>query len=253
MRTRFLMTTAASIFALSVAGGAAAQQEQGQSDVMDEQLREKIELSSWDYQALYESGWRANELIGSTVVGGGGEEIGEVSNIIVGADDTAEAIVVEAGGFLDMGVTYLRVPWDQVEWSPDAQQVQVPVQAENVAQFSLFGDDPEVGREAWRVTNLVGDYVSLQDRPGYGVVNDVVFGQDGSIQAILVQPDVAQEDQAPVALPYDGGQMRGDDFGDEPGVGMRSATRPGDDWYDAPYSYGEVGELEAFDQEQMQR
>lgn len=264
MRTRFLMTTAASVFALSVAGSATAQQEQGQTGIMDEQLREKIELTDWNYQDLYESGWRAEELIGSTVIGADGSEIGEVSNITVGANDTAEAIIIEAGGFLDIGNTYLRVPWDEVQWSPDADQVEVPVQAENVDSFSLFEEQYTAATPAttaelpatqgWRVTQLIGDYVSLADRPGYGIIDDIIFSPEGKVQAVLVEPDVAYEEEGPYALPYypEGSMFEGVE--EEPGmsVGMASA-QAGEQWYGVPYSYQEVQELEAFDTEQMER
>jgi sporulation protein YlmC with PRC-barrel domain len=259
MKIRFLMTTAASVFALSVAGGATAQQAQGQSDVMDPQLREKIELGTWDYQALYESGWRADDLIGSTVIGSGGEDIGEVSNIIVGPDDSAQAIIVEAGGFLDLGSVYLRVPWDQVQWTPGAGQVQAPIREDNVADFSLFGgEQPTAEGQAWRVTTLLGDYVSLQDRPGYGMVDDVVFSQDGAIQAVVVQPDVAAgQQEGPVALPYSREDMGreatpAEQEGRDMNVGMASA-QSGEEWYGAPYTYREVQELDAFEAERMER
>lgn len=234
------------------------QARQGQAGgIMDQELRREIELTEWDYQALYETGWSASQMIGTAVVGGGGEELGEVSNIIVGPDDTANAIIVEAGGFLDIGSTYLSVPWQQVEWMPGAQQAQVPVMEENVADFGLFGEQVAVGADSWRVTNLIGDYVSLQDRPGYGVVEDVIFDQNGAIQAVVVQPDIeVGERRGPVALPFarEGMGRQAAMPEDEPGMSAGWASaQSGEQWYGVPYSWQEVQELEAFETEQMQR
>jgi hypothetical protein len=70
--------------------------------------------------------------------------------------------------------------------------VEVPVDEDNVPEFSLFEGDEEVttGPRAWRASELLNDYVSLQDSPRYGIVDDIVIDRQGRVQAVVVYPDV---------------------------------------------------------------
>jgi hypothetical protein len=43
--------------------------------------------------------------------------------------------------------------------------------------------------QGFRASELMNDYVSLSDYPGYGIVQDLLF-QDGQLSAIIVYPDV---------------------------------------------------------------
>jgi sporulation protein YlmC with PRC-barrel domain len=194
-----------------------------------------VDITTWDQKALYE-GWSAEALLNTPVRGEDGEEIGEVENIIVGPDGKVQKIVVEAGGFLDIGDTHLAVAWDRAEIGPKLEYVTVPIDKENIDDFSLFNDsDDEVSSDsrAWRVTELIDDYVTLQDNVNYGYVNDLIFDQQGQLQSVVVTPDVTYGTPGYYAYPY--ASYGGYDYD------------PGLDVYELPYTQDQIGDLEPFD------
>jgi len=58
-------------------------------------------------------------LIGKTVYGANGNKVGEVNNLLVGADGRVHAAVIEFGGFLGIGENRVAVPWDQLNVATD--------------------------------------------------------------------------------------------------------------------------------------
>lgn len=210
-----------------------AQEQSGQQT----QGQDKIDLVGWAERDLYDGGWTAEQLFGQTVYGENTEEAGEVENLVVGADGTVEGVIVESGGFLDIGDTHYRVPWDQVKLTSDLEGITVPVTADNIEQYSVF-DEEEVAADqrAFRATELIGDYVSLADHRAYGVVQDLVFDQQGAVQAVVVYPDVGYGARGPYAYPW-----YGYDAGWEPGV----------ETYDLPYTRSEIEELGPFDYSEL--
>lgn len=164
-----------------------------------------INLSEWRYDDLYRDGVSAENFIDEMeVYGAGGEEIGEVEDIIIGQDGRILAIVAEVGGLWDIGDTHVSVPFDQVEINQARDGVVVPVTEETVDDYGLFEggwlddetvaaastvesqvagdlDDVELGPRAWRVSELIGDYARLREGDGYrnyGYVNDVILRGD---------------------------------------------------------------------------
>lgn len=195
---------------------------------------DKIDIASWDQADLYD-GWTAEQLFDTEVRGSNDEDIGEIENLVVDADGKVRKVIVEAGGFLDIGDTHFAVPWDQVEFGPDLEWVKVPVDEDSIENFSLFeGEEVETGPRAWRASELINDYVTLQDVPGYGIVQDIVFDQDGNVEAVVVYPDVAYGVGRPYAYPYYG-------------YGYDRDFDPGAETYDLPYTMSEVQELGPFD------
>jgi sporulation protein YlmC with PRC-barrel domain len=215
----------------------------GCSSVADQgaSLQEGIDITTWDQAALYK-GWSAEALLDTKVLGENGEEVGEVENIVVGPDGKVQKIIVESGGFLDIGDTHLSVAWDQAEIGPQIETVTVPVNKENVADFSLFGDDnvSTSGPRAWRVTELIDDYVTLQGGEGYGYVDDAIFDEEGQLQAVVVTPDVARGTPGYYAYPYASSSYGGYEYD------------PGLDVYELPYARDQVMGLEPFDYEVLE-
>lgn len=202
-----------------------------------------ISLDEWDYdEDLGGQRWHAEALIGADVIGDEGEEFGNVENIVVNADGSVESVIVEAGGFLDMGDTHLSVPWDNMTYMPEEEAVQVSVSADNVDSFTLFETRGEVEGPSnqpneWRVTELLDDYVLVNDGVGFGLVEDVVFSQQGQLQAVVVKPDVQYDDLDGVyAYPFYG-------YGYDYGYGFN----PGWGYYELPYGLDEASSLEPYD------
>jgi sporulation protein YlmC with PRC-barrel domain len=224
-RNRILITTAIVLPALALPAAAAEQKQSAQ---------DKIDLTTWSQKDLYQ-GWTLDQLMDTAVYGTQGEDIGEIENLVINADGKITKVIVEAGGFLDIGDTHFAVPWDEVQMSTDngLQSVTVPVDEDNVANFSLFDDDTiSTGERAWKASELLNDYVTLEEGLGYGMVRDLIFSRDGQIEAVVVYPDVTYGMGRPYAYPY---------------YGYNRGFDPGADTYALPYTQSEVAELGPFD------
>jgi sporulation protein YlmC with PRC-barrel domain len=243
MRAQNILLSTAITLGLSVSavtGAAAAAQQDGQKaqgqaqDAQNQGQQKKIDLVAWSEQD-FRNGWTAEQMIDTDVYGKNGEDIGEVENLIVGANGQIQKAIVEAGGVWDIGDTHFAVPWDQVQVGQNLERVTVPVTEDNVQRYTVFGEDEgqrQKDQRAWRATELMDDYVSLKDQAGYGMVEDLLFGKDGKLTAVVVYPDVGYGDGAPYAYPF-----YGYDYGFD----------PGSDYYRLPYTENQIAELGPFD------
>jgi sporulation protein YlmC with PRC-barrel domain len=182
---------------LAAAPGVSAQEEAREGKTM-------VDITTWDSEQVY-SGWSAEELLGEEVYGVNGYVAGEVEDFIVGADGRIQKVVVEGGGFLDMGDAHIAIPWDQIE-RVGSDALMAPVTEQNFAEYGLFEkvDDVPPKPSNFRLRELIGDYVTLQDGSGYGSVDDVIFSADDKISAVVVDPAFGYGYQrGPYALPYD--------------------------------------------------
>lgn len=163
--------------ALALAVPAAAQSDAGWADI-----------ESWNTKHLYQ-GWSAEELLDEEVYGSGGEVIGEVEDFIVGPEGNIKKVVVEGGGFLDIGDSHIAVRWDEVKRT-GSSSITVPIREDNLGDFGLFQDMDDVATKPqnFRVRELIGDYVMLKDDVGYGYVDDIIFSQNGKIEAVITEP-----------------------------------------------------------------
>ena len=218
------------------------QQQVGQQQQQQQQqpTGEEIDLVTWmeAYDELGTEGWSARWILDQPVYGLDGNEVGEVENLFITPDGRISSLVVETGGFVGIGDVPIRLDVRDVQFTED-NQIVADVREENLPDFELFADEPEPeGQRAFRVTELMGDYVSLEDEPAYGYVSDIVFSPAGEVTAIIVSPSygygarygtpygyyvypyygygVAQDDDEYYRLPYtteDVGQMRPFDYG----------------------------------------
>ena len=126
--------------------------------------------------------------------------------------------------------------WDKISIGDDKQSLVVPINADNVSAFSIFGDYPDIGNRSWRASELVDDYVLLDDNSGYGMVDDLVFSGEGELLAVLVRPDLVNQPgyHTPglFAYPY-----YGYDYGFDPGAPN----------YTLPYTKDEIDAAEPFE------
>jgi hypothetical protein len=60
--------------------------------------------------------WRGSRLIGLDVYGADNEKIGDVNDILVDRQGTADAVVVGVGGFLGIGEKNVALPYSAFEW-----------------------------------------------------------------------------------------------------------------------------------------
>lgn len=181
----------------------------------------KIDLETWSYAPLYEpDAWSVSDLFNAPVFDRTGTEIGEVEDLVFNDDGEVLALIAAVGGVWDFGDTHVSVPWDDVQRT-DVDRVEVPVTEESIEDFDLFAfsglpgtemgerivsgvDDEQLDPGIWRASDLIGDYVRVQDREdawlNFGYVEDILL-KDDEIAATIVnstQPRGAYR----YALPY---------------------------------------------------
>lgn len=163
--------------------------------------------------------------------GGSGGQVGTVRSIILDQGGQVETLVIEPGGVLGIGEKVVAVPWTEIDLTPgESGVVARSLQADNVANFGLF-DDGEAGAtgpRSFRAAELEGDYVTLQDRAGYGYVRDLLFDQNGQLQALIVAHDA----DGYYACPF---------YGHDDGF------EPGRDTYAVPYAEDDLEAHEPFE------
>lgn len=231
----------ASILALAIAsvtGAAQAQAEASTGNV--------TAISGWNYDALYEEGgMTADSLMDAEVFSADDEEIGSVENILLNDMNEIVAVIAQVGGLWDIGDTHVLVPWDEVEVNEDG--VSIPVHEDNVDNYSLFeeeyvtkedlsyisqiDDDPSAGFRIWKLTDLLDDYASVGEGNGYGYVDNVLFTEDGNVQAVVVEADSAY----------------GGDTYAYPFYGFGSGWDPSYATYTLPYDEADLDDATAFD------
>lgn len=200
-----------------------------------------VELRAWDYGPLYEDGWRVRAMMDSPACDEQGEEIGEVEDLLMRADGTITAAVIEGGGMLDIGDSHVRVPWDQVVMRPagDGGGVTVPLTDEGLTDYSLFGDDrdtPQIRPRELRVSTLPNEPVRLREGEAYGFVEDALV-VDGRVAATVLRPDVAWRGRRGMpATPF---------------VGYPYGYGTGYGYYVVPYDRAQLEALEDFDLEKV--
>ncbi|MFO7854191.1 MAG: PRC-barrel domain-containing protein [Paracoccaceae bacterium] len=189
-----------------------------------------VEITDWRAAAATD-GWSADRALDSDVMGSGGEEIGELEDIIVGPDGRIESVIVEGGGFIDIGDVHAAVPWSEViVIGPERVEVDVAEEDLDDAERYKQMDDMPAKPMNFRVRELMGDFVTA-DGVGYGAVDDVIFDAEGEIVSVVVYPSAAYR-RRPVAVPYNA-----------------SAYDPYGPYYALPYTTVELDELPPYEAE----
>lgn len=137
------------------------------------------------------TGFRAVDVIGLEVYGSGGEEIGEVEDLVVGRDGMIETLVIEAGGIFDLGDTHFAIPWEETLILQGLDSVRVPVAEEDLPAFSFsgFADQVELGPNSWRITEIADDPVILKNGAKWGSVETILFSPEGRVAGVLTRSD----------------------------------------------------------------
>ena len=213
-----------------------------------------IALADWAYEPLYADGWSVEELIDEAdAYGAEGEEIGDIENLLIGENGKILAVILEMGGFFDLGDTHIMVPWEEVEVAPGLERITVPVNQENAEEYSMYGgrsliskqdtQDKQVifekiatGPRVWQASELLNDFAVLEGSVGYGYVDDLLFNRSGDLKAVVVTADSIY---GPGAYAY-------------PFYGYAHGFDPGAAYYDLGYPEADVAQLEEFDTEKVE-
>ena len=66
-----------------------------------------------------------DHLIGKTVYGTGDEKLGTVDDVLLDSTGKATQLVVSSGGFLGIGERKVAIPYNDAQWNPDREELQV--------------------------------------------------------------------------------------------------------------------------------
>lgn len=224
--------------ALALSAPALAQEDQGQTGQGERGLTvDIVPATQWTYEGLYE-GWSADSMVEeSDVYNEAGEEIGELEDMVVGPDGKVQSLIIESGGFLDIGDATFAYPADQAQFE-SRDRIVVPIGADtDVTEYSLFAGRP-IEEEApieganWRISQLLNDYAYLGGGVPYGWVRDVIIDREEMrVQAVVVSPDVGYGAPGVYAFPY---------------YDWRGAEGPQAGVYQVPYTAEEIEGLDVF-------
>lgn len=99
-----------------------------QRDLERKNMLGKSRMQNRDYLgSVPVNGAHASHLIGADVQTANNEDIGDVSDLIIGSDGQVMAIVVSVGGFLGMGEKDVAIGWGHVKRSGTADDVELRV------------------------------------------------------------------------------------------------------------------------------
>lgn len=114
----------------------------GASEVGVDEPQYRSYTASPDFQGTLAGGFSADELIGADVVGVDGETIGTVSDILIGPDQQANRVLVDAGGFLGIGTKSVALELDRLHMQDgDLVTDLTEAEIEAMPSYTQEGDD----------------------------------------------------------------------------------------------------------------
>jgi sporulation protein YlmC with PRC-barrel domain len=100
-------------------GATAQQQRQQQPGATAQQQRQRMTGQAAIIQRQEMDQFRADNLIGSSVQNMQGEEIGQISDLLLDRDGNVVGLVVGVGGFLGVGERDVALSWDAIQLTTD--------------------------------------------------------------------------------------------------------------------------------------
>lgn len=152
-----------------------------------------VDLASWDPTVLYLNGFSAAGLVGLPVVNLEGRAIGEVADILVNARGRIEQVLLAPGEPLAIGLSESGIPWDLVRVGEAGLRTQASPDALRSQAAAGEGE---------RLSDVIGDFVTVDRSLRYGQIEDVAFDRTGQMQAILVRRDLTFGEPGLYAFPY---------------------------------------------------
>lgn len=183
MKTRFNTSAIGGALVLLALSAPLSAQTQGAQPM----AQPGVDNINWNEREL-RNGLSANRLVGMDVRGKRGNSLGEVQHLIVGAQGKVTAIAVESGGFMNIGDTHFRIPWNQVEFGRDMDHVVVPLDERTAEQYRDRKEAERVatGAREYRLSRIKDGSVTMRDGTTYGEIEDLIVSRNGDIKAVIV-------------------------------------------------------------------
>lgn len=122
--------------------------------------------------------WSARAFLGAGVFDRSGQQVGEVTDLMIDGEGALSGLVVVADGWLGHLQPGRVLPMQSVHLA-SMQRVEV-LSAEAAPSAAPDGS-------AWQVSLLMNDEARLADGSAYGRIEDVIFDGDGSIAGVVVE------------------------------------------------------------------
>ncbi|HXV25077.1 MAG TPA: PRC-barrel domain-containing protein [Alphaproteobacteria bacterium] len=90
---------------------------------------------------------RADTLIGAKVTNTEGENVGDVSDILIDEEGSVAGVLLSVGGFLGIGDKKVAVNWDEIQLQEDGEQVVVNMSKDQISEAPAFETMEEQQRE----------------------------------------------------------------------------------------------------------
>lgn len=144
---KHLRSTTACVITLGMLAGAPLIQAAGQSSDSSAQsgqpasgAMQRSPGTAPDLSASY----RSDKLIGMKVKNNTGEELGEISKIILDTNGQATHVVLSSGGVLGVAADEYVIPWNQVQLTQGSDHALIDVQKNAISsEFSAFEIEEE--------------------------------------------------------------------------------------------------------------
>lgn len=108
-------------------------------------------------------------IIGLAVRNGEGEKLGEIESALLTEDGQATDLVLQTGGLLGMGTDHYKIPWSQVQLSPDGSYLIVNTSKDQLeSEFSAFEPKPAVETKPEPSRDQPAMTPPLRGTPGVG-------------------------------------------------------------------------------------
>ena len=215
--------------AVAVAAGAAQAQPPEPPNPQAGQALEGatiIPLDEYEFRPRDVGLWSGLDMLEADLLGPGGEDIGDVEDILVGVDGYALAVVIELDEFLEFNETTLSIPLSTLEMLPEAGAIRAPIEPEGMEMYSVFDrrmltarivsnevtaiadddlGDVVTGSDVFLLEEqLLGEYAPLEDLAAFGYVHDVLFDTAGAVESVVISATAA-DPFGDLAVPYTGG------------------------------------------------
>lgn len=184
--------------------GAKSQQAETQKNAADARVSAEavVEMPAATTSAVKVSYLGATDIsakafLAEQLFGDNGETIAQVTDILIGADGTAQRIVYNTGGIGGVGVKQSAIAFDMVEVRMDKRAdpttesdlllrlSMTADQMKNAADFNQIGDD-----DYRLASEILGSKIDLLSTPGEddeAVVDDLILSIGGDIKHVIVQ------------------------------------------------------------------
>lgn len=142
----------------------------------------------------------ANAFLAEQLFGDDGETIAQVTDILIGADGTAQRIVYSTGGIGGIGAKKSAIAFDVVDISMEEPADQTD-QSDLVLRLSMTADEMknaadfnQIGEDDYRLASeILGSTIDLLSTPGEDsdvVVDDLILSIDGDVKHVIVQRSI---------------------------------------------------------------